>query len=34
MIKKNPTSKPLPTRADGSSAPPMRLGKVIIAKET
>jgi hypothetical protein len=28
MIKKNPptVTKPLPTRADGSSAPPLRLG--------
>jgi hypothetical protein len=28
MIKKNPAAKPLPTRADGSSAPPQRLGTV------
>jgi hypothetical protein len=30
MIAKNPppTPKPLPTRADGSSAPPQRLGTV------
>jgi hypothetical protein len=30
MIAKNPSqnSKPLPTRADGSSAPPQRLGTV------
>jgi hypothetical protein len=26
MIRKNPAAKPLPTRADGSSAPPQRLG--------
>jgi hypothetical protein len=28
MIKKNPTTKPLPQRADGSSAPLLRLGTV------
>jgi hypothetical protein len=28
MIKKNPSTKPLPQRDDGSSAPPMRLATV------
>jgi hypothetical protein len=28
MIKKNPSTKPLPLREDGSSAPPMRLGTI------
>jgi hypothetical protein len=28
VIKKNPSTKPLPQRADGSSAPPQRLGTV------
>jgi hypothetical protein len=28
MIKKNTSTKPLPLRDDGSSAPPMRLGTV------
>jgi hypothetical protein len=28
MIKKNPTTKPLPQRNDGSTAPPQRLGTV------
>jgi hypothetical protein len=28
MIRKNTSTKPLPLRDDGSSAPPMRLGTV------